>query len=358
MDILDRKELRPKRRELPSEEEFLRLHSLFLSEKLMEKTEELRKESVEHRRAEDELMQLREKERQRPGGYGLRPGTVGQGGTEMTPQTILSVEIDDQVYTPLSKIETICESLARGGFPDSEGVRLVEKICLSMHKLRNLVTELERNFLLPRSAVLAPIRRIQIMIDVLKKDYADFGASMGSSLIEMEGQLRQFAAFVEDLLKLGNVAKQTLKNETVNVTGLAVDILAKLRQSAPHRRSEFSVQPGMTVTGDALLLRMALEQLLENSWNFTAERDEARIAVGCKAETGSKPEFYIRDNGIGFPNDKAKQIFNAFAKAHEPPRTLGNGIGLTLAKAAIRRHGGDIRGHGEPGRGAAFYFMV
>lgn len=355
--ILDGTELRPERRELPSEEEFFRLHSLFLSEKLMEKAEELRRESVEHRRVEDELIQLREKERQRPGGYALRSDTA-QGMSTVTPQTVLSVEVDEQVYSPLTRIETLCRSLTSAGLPDNEGYRLVEKVCVSMNKLRNLVTELERNFLLPRSAVLAPIRRIQIMIDVLKKDYAAFGASLGSTLEEMEGLLRQFAGFVEDLLKLGNVAKQTLKSERVDITGLAGEILMGLRQSAPHRRCEFSVQPGLSAVGDNLLLRSVLEQLLENAWKYTVERDETRISVGSRIEGGKKPEYYVSDNGIGFPAEKAGNIFKAFGKAHEPPGVAGNGIGLTLAKAIIRRHGGDIRCEAEPGRGATFYFTV
>ncbi|WP_243374700.1 response regulator [Geotalea sp. SG265] len=358
MGILDRKGLRPERRELPSEEEFLRLHSLFLSEKLMEKAEELRKESVEHRRIEDELMHLREKERQRPGGYALGQETVGQGFPTVSPQSVLSVEIDDEVYTPLNRAEALCRSIAEAGLPDSEGYRLVEKICLSIGKLRNLVMELARNFLLPRSAVLAPIRRIQIMMDVLKKDYAAFSATLGSRLEEMEGLLRQFAGFVEDLLKLGNVAKQTLKNEPVDITGLAGEILAGLRQSSPHRRCEFSIQPGLNAVGDHLLLRTALEQLLENAWKYTVARDETRITVGSRIEGGKKPEYYVSDNGIGFPAEKAGSIFKAFGKAHEPPGVAGNGIGLTLAKAIVRRHGGDIRCEAEAGRGATFFFTI
>jgi CheY-like chemotaxis protein len=357
--ILEGTELRPERRPLPSEEEFLRLHSLFLSEKLMEKAEELRKESVEHRRVEDELMQLREKERQRPpGGYALGHDGSGQGLPAVNPQTTLPVEIDSQIYIPLSRIETLCRSLTGADLPDSEGLRLVEKVCVSMNKLRNLVSELERNFLLPRSAVLAPIRRIQIMMDVLKKDYAAFSAPLGSMLEEMEVLLRQFAGFVEDLLKLGNVAKQTMKNEPVNMTGLAEDILNGLRQAASHRRCEFSIQPGMTAVGDGLLLRTALEQLLENAWKYTAQRDETRISVGCRTEGGQKPEFYVSDNGVGFPADKGRDIFKAFGKAHEPQGISGKGIGLTLAKAIIRRHGGDIRGEGEPDRGATFFFNI
>ncbi len=353
MDILDGKELRPKQRDLPNEEEFLRLHSLFISEKLMEKAAELEKESVEHRKAEKELLQLRERDR-------LRQSFVTEGKTTVSPlapQNVLSsLDIADDIYLPLNRIDTYCELLTRDStISGSESAALVEQMCASTRKLRNLVGEMGKNLYLPRSAVLAPIRRIQIMIDVLKKDHGNLDSSIGAVLVEVELLLRQFAGYIEDLLKLGNVAKQSLMHEQVDLTLHAGEILSRLRQLSPHRRAEISIEEGMKVKGDAMLLKLALEQLLDNAWKFSVEREVTRIEFLRKGQDTGKSLFFIRDNGIGFPPGHAETLFKAFAKANDYP---GNGIGLAIARWVIRRHGGDIWGVGEPEHGAIFYFKL
>lgn len=348
MDILDGKELRPTRREQPSEEEFLRLHGLFISEKLMEKNAELEKESVQHRQAEEELMQLREKER-------LRPSLAVETGVPASPSALQgflsSLEIADTVYVPLLRIEELCGSLIGApALSSKESGALVDQMCASMRKLRNLVGEMGKNLFLPRSAVLAPIRRVQIMIDVLKKDHR-LQAGIAAVLAETEVQVRLFAAYMEDLLKLANIAKQALREEQVSLSALAGDITSRLLQSSPHRRAEIAIEPAMTVLGDGMLLRLALEQLLENAWQCTVEREETRITFSRK--DGEGRIFVIADNGIGFSAHQVNEVFKVFGKVRPSP---GNGIGMAIVKLVMSRHGGDIWGEGEPDKGARFYF--
>ena len=65
----------------------------------------------------------------------------------------------------------------------------------------------------------------------------------------------------------------------------------------------------------------------------------------------------VRDNGVGFRQEYADQIFGIFKRLHgrEVP---GSGVGLAIVRRIIERHGGSIRAESEPGKGAAFIFTL
>ena len=63
----------------------------------------------------------------------------------------------------------------------------------------------------------------------------------------------------------------------------------RLQESEPHRNIETKIRPGIIVTGDGQLLRIAIENLLENAWKFTAKQPKARIEFGVTQVQTSRP---------------------------------------------------------------------
>src|SRR5204862_420101 len=76
-------------------------------------------------------------------------------------------------------------------------------------------------------------------------------------------------------------------------------IANELQRAAPERQVEFAIAPGLKARGDARLLRVALDNLLRNSWKYTAKRPGARVELTSVDANGGQA-FAVRDNGAGF----------------------------------------------------------
>jgi len=103
-------------------------------------------------------------------------------------------------------------------------------------------------------------------------------------------------------------------------------------------------------------MRIALVNLLNNAWKFTAQAAAPQVEFG-KLEQDQKVIYFIRDNGAGFDMTYAGKLFGAFQRLHGS-EFEGSGIGLAIVQRIIHRHGGEIWAEGEVGRGATFYFTL
>ena len=70
------------------------------------------------------------------------------------------------------------------------------------------------------------------------------------------------------------------------------------------------------------------------------------------------PTYYVRDNGIGFDNDKRERIFGVFERLHTAEEYKGSGLGLATVERIVRRHGGRVWAEGTPGEGAVIRFTL
>jgi light-regulated signal transduction histidine kinase (bacteriophytochrome) len=113
----------------------------------------------------------------------------------------------------------------------------------------------------------------------------------------------------------------------------------------------------LTVSGDARLLKIALDNLLANAWKFTGRTAEPRIEFGA-ASSDRGPAFFVRDNGAGFDMAYASKLFGAFQRLHTSKEFPGTGIGLAIVQRIANRHGGRVWAEGAKGHGATFYFSL
>jgi light-regulated signal transduction histidine kinase (bacteriophytochrome) len=143
----------------------------------------------------------------------------------------------------------------------------------------------------------------------------------------------------------------------VDLSQLARAVTGELQQHEPDRPVEISVWDGMRAEADPHLLRVALENLIGNSWKFTSKAEKPRIEIGALKDHGSTT-FFVRDNGAGFDMAFADKLFGAFQRLHAARDYAGTGIGLATVQRIVHRHGGRIWVEAEVGKGAVFFFTL
>lgn len=204
----------------------------------------------------------------------------------------------------------------------------------------------------------APLRAISGFSKVLLEEY---GAALGTDgryyADRIAAGTQRMGQLIEDLLRLARVAQQEMAVQSVNLSDLARGIADDLRKSAPHRRVEFVIAPGVVATGDGRLLRIVLDNLLSNAWKYTGKHPTARIDFG-RTERDGRPVYFVRDDGAGFDMAYAGKLFGAFQRLHSESEFEGSGIGLATVQRIIHRHGGRIWAEGAVEKGATFSFTL
>ena len=204
----------------------------------------------------------------------------------------------------------------------------------------------------------APLRRIDSFSRAVLESQGDRLDEPGRRYLERVREASQhMAQLIDDVLHLSRVTRADLREQDVDLSALATLILSRLQESEPARKVEVKVRPGVVVSGDGQLLRIALENLLENSWKFTSKLGEARIEFGVTQASG-EPTYYVRDNGAGFDMTYADRLFGPFQRLHPQNEFAGSGIGLATVQRIIHRHGGRVWAEGLVGQGATFQFTL
>ncbi len=203
----------------------------------------------------------------------------------------------------------------------------------------------------------APLRRITGFVAALENACGDTLTVKGRDLLlEIRASTEHMTTLIKALLKLSSTWDTEVQWVPTDLSSLVHIIATELRQADPSRHVEFVIAEDLWAAGDAAMIRVVLENLLENAWKFTRRRSAARIEVGVQHTANKPPTYFVRDNGAGFDMEYADRLFGAFQRLHGEDEFPGTGIGLASVQRIIHRHGGHIWAEGAVDKGATFYF--
>ncbi len=204
----------------------------------------------------------------------------------------------------------------------------------------------------------APLRRIDSFSRALLESQGERLDETGRKFLERVRKASQhMSQLIDDVLYLSRVTRAELRDQEVDLSELATMLLARLQEGEPDRSIELKIRPGVVVSGDGQLLRIALQNLLENAWKFTAREARPRIEFGVTQASG-EPTYFVRDNGAGFDMTYGGRLFGPFQRLHSQHEFPGSGIGLATVQRIIHRHGGRVWAEGLVEQGATFYFTL
>ncbi len=202
----------------------------------------------------------------------------------------------------------------------------------------------------------APLRAIDGFSRILEEDHGPrLDDEARRSIERIRVNTRRMGQMIDDLLNLSRLSRQPTRTQVVDLSAMAAEVVAELREREPGREVEVRIQPGMQAEGDPGLLRLLLQNLLDNAWKYTAGRSPAVIEFGNRRE-GDETVFFVRDNGAGFNMEHADKLFRPFQRLHGD-EFEGSGVGLATVRRIVQRHGGRIWGECGDG-GTVFSFTL
>jgi signal transduction histidine kinase len=204
----------------------------------------------------------------------------------------------------------------------------------------------------------APARAIHGFSQVLLEDCAPMLDDVGRLALErIQANASRMGQLIDEMLQLARISSGQLNIGTVNLSAMAKEIVADLREQQPDRNPDIRIADPLFADADPDLIRIVLTNLLGNAVKFTANQPAPQIDFASEKQ-GDEVVYYVRDNGAGFDMAYVDKIFRPFERLHSQEDFPGTGIGLATVHRAIRRHGGRIWAEASLDGGATFFFTL
>lgn len=234
-----------------------------------------------------------------------------------------------------------------------------EELKQTVDALSRSNAELERFAYVASHDLQEPLRTVISYAQFLERRYGP----------QLEGDAREFLDFivggarrmhslVNDLLAYSRVGSQGRAFARIASGELVASVMNAMRETIRASGGEVVVEGDLPeVRGDTIQLVQLFQNLIGNALKFQAEGRPARVRVGAERK-GDQWLFHVRDNGIGIELQYLPVIFDVFKRLHTADAYPGTGIGLSICKRVVERHGGRIWAESTSGEGTTFWFTL
>jgi two-component system NtrC family sensor kinase len=217
-----------------------------------------------------------------------------------------------------------------------------------------------------------PLRKVMAFGDRLRDRCAPLLGEDGLDYLKrMQSAADRMRRLINDLLALSRVTTQAKPCVPVNLNTLVSEVLSDLEVLVEQVGGKVEVGTLPTIDADPTQMRQLFQNMLGNALKFRKPDVAPVIQVQAQPVTATDPlpddeeeagppkwEIRVQDNGIGFDEKYHDRIFEVFQRLHSRAEYEGSGIGLSLCRKIVMRHGGSICAHSTLGQGATFLITL
>ena len=242
-----------------------------------------------------------------------------------------------------------------------------EKLKRFAEKLERSNAELDSFASVASHDLQEPLRKIQAFGDRLRAKCSDEIGEQGRDyLARMQNASERMQVLIQDLLKLSRVASRAQPFAPCNLGKIVADVLGDLEVAIEDKHARIELAPLPVIDADPLQMRQLFQNLLTNALKFQRPGESPVVTIACEMAVAAGGEIpgasrggeichiSVQDNGIGFEQKFADQIFIVFQRLHTRQEYEGTGIGLAVCRKITDRHGGAIVAKSVDGKGATF----
>lgn len=215
-----------------------------------------------------------------------------------------------------------------------------------------------------------PLRKIQMISSrILGKEDEQISENVANSLQRMNTSANRMQTLLIDIMKYTKIQHIDESFIQVNLKDVLKEVLADLQEMTNEKNAVINIEELPEIYGITFLLKQLFANLLQNSLKYSFADKAPEITISSLGKQSLKygndtEELYetiqFSDNGIGFEQKFAENIFNIFSRLHGQEEYKGSGVGLALCKKIMQVHKGYILAEGIPNSGAIFklYFPL
>ncbi|MFC6727125.1 PAS domain S-box protein [Natronoarchaeum mannanilyticum] len=260
-------------------------------------------------------------------------------GRNLLAHTLPVRNADDEIYAGMLMIQDITERTEYRKQLEESNERLEQFAYAASHDLQE------------------PLRMITSYLQLIERRYGDELDEDAEEFIEfaVDGADRM-REMIDGLLEYSRVESQGDPLQPVDLDNVLDDVREDLQIQLEESNADIMADELPRVDGDPSQLRQVFQNLLSNAIEYsgdqppsveiTTERDEDKWVIS------------IKDEGVGIDPEDQKRIFEVFQRLHSHDEHPGTGIGLSLCRRIVERHGGEIWVESEPGEGTTFSFTL
>lgn len=204
----------------------------------------------------------------------------------------------------------------------------------------------------------APLRAVEGFSRIVMEDYAaDLPEDARAYLDDVRGAALRMGRMIDALVVFSRLNRQPLFPRVMDHADTVRQCIAEV--VPPEAAGRVDVRVGELLPGraDPDLIRLVWLALLGNAVKFTGARAAAVIEVGSRPRPAG-PEYFVRDNGVGFEMQYADKLFGLFQRMHRAEEFPGVGADLAVARRIVARHGGRMWAEAALDHGATFHFSL
>ncbi|MCA8916543.1 MAG: PAS domain S-box protein [Planctomycetes bacterium] len=264
----------------------------------------------------------------------------------------LSVSVYDYEGTP--RVSCIVRDISDRLSAAEMEKQQAQQLHAQNEELENLVNELNEFNYVASHDLQEPLRTMSTYCGLLK---VDLGAELPKRAQEdisaiLEASLRM-QRLITDLLEYSRSGHRELKMVEVDLQEIMKRVTGDLQARIVETGGKVEYSDLPSVVGDDMQLGRVMQNLVANGLKF--RRPGVKPLVKVKGErVGDEVSVEVTDNGIGIEGQYLDQIFMPFKRLHGIGKYEGSGIGLSVCRKIVERHGGKIQVESTPGEGSRF----
>jgi PAS domain S-box-containing protein len=202
-----------------------------------------------------------------------------------------------------------------------------------------------------------PLRTVSAYAELLRRDQSALN-DQGKEFLELiVNGAKRMSALVKDLLTYAQVQTEVDRPSSCSLDQDLETALSQLEQRIQESKASVTHDPLPKLPADQGQMVRLFQNLVGNALKYQQPDVLPEIHVSAQ-QRGSEWVITVQDNGIGFDQKHANEIFTPFKRLHSAHDYEGTGVGLAICRRIVEGHGGRIWAESQPEQGASFRFAL
>jgi signal transduction histidine kinase len=249
--------------------------------------------------------------------------------------------------------------------------QLNRKLLINISNLESANKNLERFAFMASHDLQEPLRKIRMFSDRLLSKYSDVLKEDVQMLARIQQAAERTQTLIADILDFSKISMEQSEFTNSDLNNLLTDLITDMEEEVKGKNATITIERLPSLYVSTRLMRPLFQNLIGNALKYSKKnvppviRIHSDLANNSPGSNGNGNvtenkycRIFVEDNGIGFDQKYAEDIFGMFKRLHNNGEFEGTGIGLALCKKIIEQHNGFISARSKPDEGSTFIISL